>query len=196
MVVSGSSLALRGTVANRVTQLAIGLALVLAVVGCAGGGGSGRAPQGGNTEDPRATFAKLELSPTKGSGAKGSAAFAKAAARTRIELELRGLPEPGETYLAHIHPGTCEDEQHAEAPGGEGADHHEDGHAHQEHSGAIGHPLTPVESDARGEGSSTTVLEGVAPDELFPGGSRYLNVHAAGSGDPPQLACADLGGAS
>src|SRR5215213_8000481 len=42
----------------------------------------------------------------------------------------------------------------------------------------------------------TTVLEGVAVDELRSYGPRYLNVHAAGSGDPPQLACADLGEAS
>jgi hypothetical protein len=182
-------------VANRVTQLAIGLAVVLVVVGCAGGGGSGRTPQGGSTEGPRATFANLDLSPTGGSGAKGSAAFAKTAAGTRIELELRGLPEPGETYLAHIHPGTCEDEQHAEAPGGETSDHHDE-HGHWENIGAIEYPLTPVESDARGKGSSTTVLQGVALDELFSHGPKYLNVHAAGSGDPPQLACAGLGKAS
>jgi hypothetical protein len=57
----------------------------------------------------------------------------------------------------------------------------------------IVYPLTPVESNAAGEGSSTTVLEGVAPNELLSDGPRYLNVHAAGSGDPLQLTCADLG---
>jgi Cu/Zn superoxide dismutase len=187
---------LKGTVANRVTRLAIGLALVLVVVGCAGDGGSALAPQGEGTEGPSTTFVRLELSPTGGSGAKGRATFAKTAAGIRIELELRGLPEPGETYLAHIHPGTCEDEQHAEAPRGGGADHHGDGHGHREHSGGIGHPLTPVESDARGEGSSTTFLEGVELDDLVSNAPKYLNVHAAGSGDPPQLACAQLGEAS
>jgi hypothetical protein len=40
---------------------------------------------------------------------------------------------------------------------------------------------------------STTVLEGVALDELLSDGPKYLNVHAASSGDPPQLSCADLG---
>jgi hypothetical protein len=60
----------------------------------------------------------------------------------------------------------------------------------------IEYPLTPVESNAAGAGSSTTVLEGVAPNELLSDGPKYLNVHAAGSGDPPQLACADLGEAS
>jgi len=40
------------------------------------------------------------------------------------------------------------------------------------------------------------VLEGVALDELPSHGPKYLNVHAAGTGDPPQLACVDLGEAS
>jgi hypothetical protein len=40
------------------------------------------------------------------------------------------------------------------------------------------------------------VLEGVALDELLSDGPRYLNVHATGSGDPPQLACANLRKAS
>jgi hypothetical protein len=57
----------------------------------------------------------------------------------------------------------------------------------------IVYPLTPVESNASGEGSSTTVLEGVALNELLLHGPCYLNVHAAGSGDPPQLTCAVLG---
>lgn len=59
----------------------------------------------------------------------------------------------------------------------------------------IVYALRPVESNVVGEGSSTTVLEGVTLGELFLYGPRYLNVHAAGSGDPPQLACAVLGGA-
>jgi hypothetical protein len=183
---------MKGTVANRVTQLGIYLALVLVVGGCAVGGGSSGAPQGEGTEGPSATFARLELSPVGGSSVGGSATFARVPEGTRIELLLKGLPEPHETYLAHIHPGSCEVERHAEYPGGASAHDHE----HRQHTGAIGHPLTPVESDARGEGSNTTVLEGVAPDELFSGGPRYLNVHAAGSGDPPQLTCADLGEAS
>jgi hypothetical protein len=29
-------------------------------------------------------------------------------------------------------------------------------------------------------------------DGLFSGEPKYLNVHAAGSGNPPPLACADL----
>jgi hypothetical protein len=186
---------MKGTVAYGATQLALGLAVILVVGGCAGGGGSSRAPQGEGTEDPSVSLARFQLTPIEGSGVRGSAAFAKATAGTKIKLHLSGLPEPHETYLAHLHPGSCEDEQHAEVPGGETADHH-DGHGHREHLGVIEYPLVPVESDARGKGSSTTVLQGVALDELFSHGPKYLNVHAAGPGDPPQLACADLGKAS
>jgi hypothetical protein len=108
-------------------------------------------------------------------------------------------------YLAHVHLGSCEDPDHPNSPEGETADHHSHEHGHEEHADAhvreendeatvdgIEYPLTPVESNAAGAGSSTTVLDGVALNELLSDGPKYLNVHAAGSGDPPQLACADL----
>jgi hypothetical protein len=60
------------------------------------------------------------------------------------------------------------------------------------HMAEIEIPLTPVESDSRGRGSSTTVVRNATVDELFSGDPKYLNVHAAGSGNPPPLACADL----
>jgi hypothetical protein len=53
-----------------------------------------------------------------------------------------------------------------------------------------------VELNAAGEGSGTTVREGVALDELLSDGTKYLNVHAVGLGDPPQLTCANLGEAT
>jgi hypothetical protein len=125
------------------------------------------------------------------SGVSGNATLTKAATETKVELDLQGLSEPHETYLAHLHPGSCVDEKRPHVPEGETAYHHE--HGYREHSEEIEYPLTPVESNAAGEGSSTTVFEGVALGELLLHGPRYLNVHAAGSGDPPQLACADLG---
>ena len=79
---------------------------------------------------------------------------------------------------------------------GETADLHGNEHGHREHAEEIDYPLTPVMPNTAGEGSSTTVLEGFALDELFAHGPKYLNVHAAGSGDPPQLACVDVGEAS
>jgi hypothetical protein len=200
---------LRGKVAQvkvvvRGTILLVSLALVmLPLSGC---GGASRLSQEETAEGKSASFVRLEPSPTNNSGVGGIATFAKAAAGTRIDLELRGLPEPNEIYLAHVHPGTCEVEEHLDAREGETADHHSnesghegdaDAHMQDENDEATTHgieyPLTAVESNAAGEGSSTTVLEGVELDGLLSDGPKYLNVHATGSGEPPQLACTDLG---
>jgi hypothetical protein len=49
-------------------------------------------------------------------------------------------------------------------------------------------PLSEVQSDSEGHGSSTTTLENASIEKLFTGELKHLNVHAAGSGDPPVLA--------
>ena len=190
-------------VVGSVTPLLVGLMMVL-LSGCAV---AFRASQEEVAKGRSTSSTRFELPPTNNSGVSGSATFTKSATGTSVELKLRGLPEPNGIYLAHVHPGSsCEDEKHSDAPEGETANHHSHeyrhgGHAHmheENHKATaeeIVYPLTPVESNASGEGSSTTVLEGVALDELNSHGPRYLNVHAAGSGDPTQLACAVLGGA-
>jgi Cu/Zn superoxide dismutase len=191
-------------VVGWVTPLLVGLVLMMFVLsGC---GVTSRASQEEVAKGKSTSSIRLELSPTNNSGVSGSATFRKEATGTRVELELRGLPEPYEIYLAHVHPGSCEDEEHSDAPESEAADHHSHEYRHEEHADAhvqeqshkattdgIEYPLTPVESNAAGEGSSTTVLEGVAVDELRSHGPRHVNVHATGSGDPLQLTCADLG---
>jgi Cu/Zn superoxide dismutase len=192
---------------GRVTPLLIGLALMMFLLsGC---GLASRASQEEIAKGKSTSSIRLELPPTNDSGVSGSVTFTKAATGTRVELELRGLPEPNEIYLAHVHPGSCEDEEHSDAPEGETADHHSHEYRHEGHADAqaqeendeadadeIEYPLTPVESNAAGAGSSTTVFDGVALNELLSDGPKYLNVHAAGSGDPPQLACAKVGEAS
>jgi hypothetical protein len=52
--------------------------------------------------------------------------------------------------------------------------------------------LSEVQSDSQGHGSSTTTLKNASIERLFTGELKHLNVHAADSGDPPVLACADL----
>jgi uncharacterized protein (DUF305 family) len=152
-------------------------------------------------------FARLRLEPVDDSGVSGTATFEEVAGGVRVELEVEGLPKGRATYLAHLHPGSCGAEG-AEVEGYEGGeDHHphgqeEEGAAHEEvhgehmdtggHMAEIETPLTPVESDSRGNGTSTTVLPDATVDGLFSGEPKYLNVHAAGSGNPPPLACADL----
>jgi Cu/Zn superoxide dismutase len=193
-------------VVGRVTPLLVGLALMMFLLsGC---GVTSRASQEEVAKGRSTSSIRLELPPTNNSGVSGSSTFTKAATGTRVELELRGLPEPNEIYLAHIHPGSCEDAEHSDAAEGETADHHSHEYRHEGHADAqvqeendeatdeIEYHLTPVESNAAGAGSSTTVFDGVAPNELLSDGPKYLNVHAAGSGDSPQLACADLGEAS
>ncbi len=150
-------------------------------------------------------FARLRLEAVDDSGVSGTATFEEVAdGGVRVALDVEGLPKGRTTYLAHVHPGTCA--EGAEAEGHEGGeDHHpgqEEGAAHEEghggHMNTEGHmaeieiPLTPVESDSRGSGSSTTVIHDTTVDGLFSGELKYVNVHAAGSGNPPPLACADL----
>jgi Cu/Zn superoxide dismutase len=192
---------------GSLTPSLVGLALIMVLLsGCAVAfrGSQEELAKGKSTSSIR-----LELPPTKNSGVSGSATFTKSATGIRVELELRGLPEPNEIYLAHVHPGSCEDEKYSEAQERKSADHHSHEYSHEGHTDAqvqehshkattdgIEYPLTPVESNAAGAGTSITVLEGVAVGELNSHGPRHINVHATGSGDLLQLACADLGDAS
>jgi hypothetical protein len=128
--------------------------------------------------------ARVALEPQNGSHTTGSATLTQSDGGVRVVLSLDGLPRPDTTYLAHIHPGTCAEGE------AEGADH-----AGHEHGGAaaeeIEWPLSPVRSDAQRRGSSVTTLD-ASMEKLFTGELKHLNVHAAGSGNPPVLACADL----
>jgi hypothetical protein len=193
---------------DRVAVLLIGLALMLALGGC--GGRAAKAPQAKPSQS-RAMPTEIELQPTNDSGVKGVAIITNTDGKVRVRLALRGLPEPDKMYLAHLHPGTCGDEDHPHAHEHARAEHpdakkheeragHGDRHVHKGHEGSltdeIEYPLEPVESNAEGIGSSSTVLEGVTVGELLTGDSNYINVHAAGSGDPPQLVCANLSEAS
>jgi len=141
--------------------------------------------------------AKVYLKPQNGSHTRGSATLSKTegGGGVRVELNVSGLPKPNTIYLSHIHPGTC-----AEAVVGgveeEGA-HDEEGQNHAEHGAAIRAeiewPLSQVQSDAQGHGRSTTKLNDLSMADLFTtGGLKHINVHAAGSGNPPVLACAEL----
>jgi hypothetical protein len=126
----------------------------------------------------------------------GTASFEDSTDEIVVKLDLRGLPEPDTLYLAHIHSGTC-----AEGEGPEhGSSHGEERHSH-EHGESSGHepggaeieyPLSQVKSDSEGRGSSTTTLPDTSVENLFSGDPKYVNVHEAGTGNPPILTCADL----
>jgi uncharacterized protein (DUF305 family) len=72
--------------------------------------------------------AEVDLEPKNGSGTTGKATLSKTDGGVKVVLEVGGLPRPTRTYLAHIHPGTCGEEEKGEEGGGG-----EDGHSHHEH---------------------------------------------------------------
>ncbi len=50
-----------------------------------------------------------------------------------------------------------------------------------------------MRSDSEGHGSSTTTLRDTTVEKLLAGEPKYVvNVHEAGTGNPPILTCADL----
>jgi uncharacterized protein (DUF305 family) len=128
--------------------------------------------------------AEVALEPANGSDTRGTVTLSKRDGGVKVALRVSGLPNSETMYLAHIHPGTCGEE--------EGGGSHE--HGAHEHGGSeeIEYPLSQVKSDSEGRGSSTTTLHDTSVEKLLSGGARYVNVHAAGTGNPPILTCADL----
>jgi hypothetical protein len=151
----------------------VALLAILLLVGCSGGGS-----QDEQDHAHRHGNAKLELHSEHDSGVSGTVTFEDIPGGVVVELELRNLPKPETFYLAHIHPGTC-------ARGEEEEENHE-------HGEAIEYPLSQVKSDSERRGSSTTTLRDTSVEKLFSGEAKHINVHAAGSGNPPILTCADL----
>jgi uncharacterized protein (DUF305 family) len=130
--------------------------------------------------------ADVTLEPANGSKTTGIATLSKAkGGGVKVVLKVTGLPRSGTMYLAHIHPGTCAEEEAG------GAEH---GHSHHEHGTTeeIEYPLSPVEPDTKGDGTSTTVVHNVTLEGLFSGEPKHVNVHKPGSGEPPPVTCANL----
>ena len=131
--------------------------------------------------------AQVELEPANGSKTTGTASLSKAGGGgVKVVLKVWGLlPASGTIYLAHIHPGTCTEEQ-------EGAD--ENGHSHHEQGASeeIEYPLRPLKPDAQGSGTSTTMIHNVTHEGLLSGDPKHVNVHKPGSGEPPPVTCANL----
>jgi uncharacterized protein (DUF305 family) len=130
--------------------------------------------------------AEVDLEPASGSGTTGTATLSKAkGGGVKVVLKVFGLPSSGTMYLAHVHPGTCAEEEAG------GAEH---GHSHHEHGATeeIEYPLTPVEPDAKGDGTSTTIVHNATLEGLLSGDPKHVNVHRPGSGEPPPVTCANL----
>jgi hypothetical protein len=177
-------------------------AIFLLLVGCGGGGSQGQGGQQDHSTDHQSANVMLNMHPEGNSGVSGTASFEDTSDGVLIKLELRNLPKPDTLYLAHIHPGTCAEGEthehggaHGEAEYGHehGRSSHEHGGGTHEHGGAeIEHPLSQVKSDSEGRGSSTTTLGETSVHKLFSAEPKHVNVHEAGSGNPPILSCSDL----
>jgi uncharacterized protein (DUF305 family) len=130
--------------------------------------------------------AQVPLEPANGSQTTGTATLSKArGGGVQVVLEVSGLPSSGTMYLAHIHPGTCAEEEQG------GAEH---GHSHHEHGASeeIEYPLSPVYADDKGAGTSTTVVHNVTLEGLLSGEPKHVNVHKPGPGEPQPVTCANL----
>jgi len=123
--------------------------------------------------------AEVDLAPANGSRTTGTATLTKAdGGGVKVVLKISGLPSSGTMYLAHIHPGTCTEEEEG---GGEHSHSHH-GHGTTEE---IEYPLTPLKPDADGDGTSTTLVHDVTLEGLLSGDPKHVNVHKPGSGEPP-----------
>jgi hypothetical protein len=172
------------------------------MVGCGSGGSQGQGRQQDHTTHHQSANVTLNMHPEGNSGVSGTASFEDTSEGVLVKLKLRNLPKLDTLYLAHIHPGTCaegETHEHGGAHGeGEyghehsGGSHEHGGGAHEHGATEIEYPLSQVKSTSEGRGSSTTTLHETSVDELFSGEPKHINVHEAGSGNPPILSCTDL----
>ena len=133
---------------------------------------------GGSAFAQEEKSAKLKLTPSRGSGASGTATLTNVEGGVKVELTMKGLPEEGVKHINHIHGGgTCaEDRAGRTAP--------------------VTIPLNSVVANADGTGSATTTITDVTLDELLGDDQhRFILLHAKvekGQGVPPGISCADL----
>jgi hypothetical protein len=121
--------------------------------------------------------AKLQLTPSRGSGVSGTAKLSDVEGGVRVELNMRGLPEAGIKHINHFHQGgTCSTDR-----------------AGNPAPATI--PLKTIVANDDGTGSAVTTLKDVTVGELFdPSKERYVAFHSEVKKDPvpPVISCADV----
>jgi LPXTG-motif cell wall-anchored protein len=122
--------------------------------------------------------ARLQLSPSRGSGVSGTATLSEVENGVEVTLEMQNLPEAGIKHINHIHAGgTCADDRAGR-------------------TAPVTIPLKTVVAQEDGTGSATTTIEDVTVGQLFgEDKERFILFHARtekGEGVPPGIACADL----
>jgi hypothetical protein len=151
--------------AKRPIGVALGVALLLSLA--LGGSALAQGMEG----------AKLQLTPSRGSGVTGTATLANVKGGVRVELNMRGLPEAGVEHINHFHQGgTCTNDR-----------------AGNPAPATI--PLKTIVANDDGTGTAVTTLKDVTVEKLFdPNKERYLAFHSEVIKEPvpPVISCADV----
>src|SRR5215211_2404480 len=166
--------------ASRLPLIGVGLTVALWFAALALSAGVG-AQERGQADRPRgeaAQVAEVTLTPSRGSGVRGSATLKGVAGGVKVTLKMRNLPEPGVKHINHIHAGgTCADDRAGR-------------------TAPVTIPLKTITAQKDGTGSATTIIKGISLAQIFrENRERFILLHAKaekGEGVPPGIACADL----
>jgi hypothetical protein len=166
--------------ASRLPLVGVGLTVALWFAALALSAGVG-AQERGQADRPRgeaAQVAEVTLTPSRGSGVRGSATLKGVAGGVKVTLKMRNLPEPGVKHINHIHAGgTCADDRAGR-------------------TAPVTIPLKTITAQKDGTGSATTIIKDISLAQIFrENRERFILLHAKaekGEGVPPGIACADL----
>ena len=167
--------------ASRLPLVGVGLTVALLLATLALSAGVGGAKERRQADRPRGEAAQateVNLTPSRGSGVKGSASLEGIAGGVKVTLKMRNLPEPGVKHINHIHAGgTCADDRAGR-------------------TAPVTIPLKSITAHKDGTGSATTTIKGISVAKLFrEDRERFILLHAKaekGEGVPPGISCADL----
>lgn len=166
--------------ASRLSLVGVGLTVALWFAALALSAGVG-AQERGQADRPRgeaAQVAEVTLTPSRGSGVRGSATLKGVAGGVKVTLQMRNLPEPGVKHINHIHAGgTCADDTAGR-------------------TAPVTIPLKTITAQKDGTGSATTIIKDISLAQIFrENRERFILLHAKaekGEGVPPGISCADL----
>jgi Cu/Zn superoxide dismutase len=158
--------------------LSVALLLCFAALALSAGVGAQERRQADRPRGEAAQAAEVTLTPSRGSGVRGTATLKGVARGVKVTLQMRNLPEPGVKHINHIHAGgTCADDRAGR-------------------TAPVTIPLKTITVQKDGTGSATTILKDISVAELFrEDRERFILLHAKaekGEGVPPGISCADL----
>ena len=158
--------------------LTVALLLWLATIALSAGVGAKERRQADRPRGEAAQATEVNLTPSRGSGVRGTATLEGVARGVKVTLRMRNLPEAGVKHINHIHGGgTCADDRAGR-------------------TAPVTIPLKTIVAQQNGRGSATTTIEDVSVAQLFSEDREsFILLHAKtekGEGVPPGISCADL----